>query len=129
MKKVLLTGILALGLVLVGLLIIGLILFVAFELIHISVCGFPPKDEDVLKFVEKVRKGEPYLLSGSKPDSMISSSGNPYISNGLTTCLMGCYISDVGAIPRWYKSYGEIQKLYVELGANSGKTKKEKLGL
>jgi hypothetical protein len=42
---------------------------------------------------------------------------------------MGYYISDVGAIPRWYKSYGEIQKLYVELGAKSGKTKKEKLGL
>jgi hypothetical protein len=118
-----------LGLVLVGLLIIGLILFVAFELINISVCGFPPKDEDVLKFVEKVREGKPYLLSGTKPDSMISSSGNPYISNGLTTFLMGCYISDVGAIPRWYKSYDEIQKLYVELGTNSGKTKKEKLGL
>jgi hypothetical protein len=110
-------------------LIVGVVFFVAFELINISVCGFPPKDEDVLKFVEKVRKGEPYLLSGSKPDSMISSSGNPYISNGLTTCLMGCYISEVGVIPRWYKSYGEIQKLYVELGANSSKTNKEKLGL
>jgi hypothetical protein len=118
-----------LGLVLVGLLIIGLILFVAFELIHISVFGFPPKDEDVLEFIEKLRNSEPYLLDGTKPNSIISSSGNPYISNGLTTFLIGCYISDVGAIPRWYKSYGEIQKLYVELGTNSGKTKKEKLGL
>jgi hypothetical protein len=118
-----------LGLVLVGLLIIGLILFVAFELIHISVCGFPPKDEDVLEFINKVRKSNPELIDGGKPNSMISSSGNPYISNGLTTFLIGCYISDVGAIPRWYKSYGEIQKLYVELGAKSGKTKKEKLGL
>jgi len=115
--------------ILVVLLIVGLILFVSFELININVCGFPPKDEDVLKFVEKIRKGSPYLLSGSKPDSMLCSSGNPYISNSLKTCLMGCYISDVGAIPRWYKSYDEIQKLYVELGANSGKTKKEKLGL
>lgn len=117
------------GIVLSILLIVGLILFVAFELINISVCGFPPKDEDVLKFVEKVREGKPYLLSGTKPDCMISSSGNPYISNGLTTCLMGCYISDVGAIPRWYKSYGEIQKLYVELGAKGKKTKREILGL
>tara|TARA_R110000868_G_C10910514_1_gene764927 strand:+ start:115 stop:468 length:354 start_codon:yes stop_codon:yes gene_type:complete len=115
--------------ILVVLLIVGLIFFVVFELINISVCGFPPKDEDVLKFVEKVREGKPYLLSGAKPDSMISSSGNPYISNSLKTVLMGCYINDVGAIPRWYKSYDEIQKLYVELGANSGKTKKEKLGL
>jgi hypothetical protein len=38
-------------------------------------------------------------------------------------------IKDVGAIPRWYKSYDESQKLYSELGNNSGKTKREKLGL
>ena len=42
---------------------------------------------------------------------------------------MGCYIHDVGTIPRWYKSYGEIQKLYAELGGEKGKTKREKLGL
>jgi len=115
--------------ILVILLIIGLILFVGFELSNISVCGFPPKDEDVLEFIKKVRKSNPYLLDGVKSDSIISSSGNPYISSSLSTCLMGYYIKDVGAIPRWYKSYGEIQKLYVELGAKSGKTKKEKLGL
>ena len=49
--------------------------------------------------------------------------------NSLSTCLMGYYISDVGTIPKWYKSYGEIQKLYVELGAKSSKTKREILGL
>jgi hypothetical protein len=114
---------------LVILLIFGLIIFSIFELVNINVCGFPPKDEDVLEFIEKVRKSNPFLLDGAKPDSMISSSGNPYISTSLRTCLFGCYIQDVGAIPRWYKSYGEIQKLYVELGAKSGKTKKEKLGL
>ena len=114
---------------LVILLIIGLILFVGFELSNISVCGFPPKDEDVLEFIKKVRKSNPFLLDGAKPNSMISSSGNPYISSSLSTCLMGYYIQDVGAIPKWYKSYGEIQKLYIELGAKSGKTKKEKLGL
>lgn len=115
--------------VLLILLIVGLILFVAFELININVCGFPPKDEDVLEFIEKVRKSNPVLLDGAKPDSMISSSGNPYISITLRTILMGCYIQDVGTIPKWYKSYGEIQKLYVELNAKSGKTKREKLGL
>jgi hypothetical protein len=115
--------------VLLVLLIVGLILFVGFELVNINVCGFPPKDEDVLEFIEKVRKSNPFLLDGAKPGSMISSSGNPYISKSLSTCLMGYYISDVGTIPRWYKSHGEIQKLYVELGENSGKTKREKLGL
>ena len=115
--------------VLLVLLIVGLILFVGFELVNINVCGFPPKDEDVLEFIEKVRKSNPFLLDGAKPGSMLCSSNTPYISTTLSTILMGCYINDVGAIPRWYKSYDEIQKLYVELGANSSKTKKEKLGL
>ncbi len=113
----------------VFLLVMCLILFIAYELININVVGFPPKDEDVLEFVEKVRNGNPYLLDGAKPGSMLCSSGNPYVSTTLSTVLMGCYINDVGAIPRWYKSYGEIQKLYVELGVNSVKTKREKLGL
>jgi len=114
---------------LVILLIVGVVSFLIHEGVNLSVAGFPPKDEDVLEFIEKVRKSNPFLLDGVKPDSIISSSGNPYISSSLSTCLMGYYIKDVGAIPRWYKSYGEIQKLYVELGAKSGKTKKEKLGL
>ena len=113
----------------VFLLVMGLLIFIAYELININVVGFPPKDKDVLEFVEKVRNSDPYLLDGSRPDSMISSSGNPYISTTLSTVLMGCYISDVGAIPRWYKSYDEIQKLYEELGSKNRKTKREKLGL
>lgn len=115
--------------VLVTLLILGLILFVGNELINLNVCGFPPKDKDVLEFLEKVRKSNPYLLDGKTPDSMICSSGNPFISNSLSTILMGCYINDVGTIPKWYKSYGEIQKLYVDLGAKGSKTKREILGL
>jgi hypothetical protein len=115
--------------VFVILLIVGFVSLLIYEGVNLSVAGFPPKDEDVLEFIEKVRKSNPVLLDGKNPDCMISSSGNPYISSSLSTCLMGYYISDVGAIPRWYKSYDEIQKLYVELGAKSGKTKKEKLGL
>ena len=115
--------------VLVIFLIIGFISFVAYEGTNLSVTGFPPKDEDVLEFIEKVRNGNPYLLDGAKPNSMLCSSGNPYISTTLSTVLMGCYINDVGAIPIWYKSYDEIQKLYEELGSKSSKTKREKLGL
>jgi hypothetical protein len=110
-------------------LIVGFVSFAAYEGVNLSVTGFPPKDEDVLEFIEKLRNCEPYLLDGAKPGSMLCSSGNPYISTTLSTVLMGCYINDVGAIPRWYKSYGEIQKLYAELGVNNVKTKREKLGL
>jgi hypothetical protein len=115
--------------ILVVFLIVALIALISFELINLSVTGFPPKDEDVLEFIEKVRKSNPYLLDGAKPNSILGSSGNPYISSSLSTILMGCHISDVGAIPRWYKSYGEIQKLYAELGVNNIKTNREKLGL
>ena len=117
------------GLLLGILLIVSLLIFLVFELINIGVCGFPPKDEDVLEFIEKVRKSNPVVWDGVKPNSMIRSSGNPNISTSLSTCLMGCYIHDVGTIPRWYKSYGEIKKLYDELGGEKGKTKREKLGL
>ncbi len=110
-------------------LIVGFVFFAVYEGTNLSVTGFPPKDEDVLEFLEKVRNGNPYLLDGAKPNSMLCSSGNPYISTTLSTVLMGCYINDVGAIPRWYKSYDEIQKLYEELGSKSSKTKREKLGL
>ena len=115
--------------ILVMLLIAGFILFIGYELTNINVVGFPPKDKDVLEFIEKVRNGNPYLLDGVKPNSMLCSSGNPYISTTLSTVLMGCYINDVGAIPIWYKSYDEIQKLYEELGSKNSKTKREKLGL
>ena len=115
--------------VLVILFILGFVSFLIYEGVNLSVAGFPPKDEDVLEFLEKVKKSNPSLLDGAKPDSMLRSNGNPFISNSLKTVLMGCYINDVGTIPRWYKSYDEIQKLYIELGAKSSKTKKEKLGL
>jgi hypothetical protein len=115
--------------VVVGLLVMFFILFIAYELININVVGFPPKDKDVLEFIEKVRKSNPERIDGVKPGCIISSSGNPYISTTLSTVLMGCYINDVGAIPIWYKSYDEIQKLYEELGSKSSKTKREKLGL
>ena len=115
--------------VLVILLIIGVVSFLIHEGVNLSVAGFPPKDEDVLEFIEKVRKSNPERIDGVKPGCIISSSGNPYISTTLSTVLMGCYINDVGAIPIWYKSYDEIQKLYEELGSKSSKTKREKLGL
>ena len=115
--------------VLVIFLVVGFVFFLGTEIALISTTGLPPKDEDVLEFLEKVRKSNPELLDGVKPDCMIISRDNPYISISLKSCLIGCYINDVGGIPRWYKSYGEIQKLYIELGAKGGKTKREMLGL
>jgi len=113
--------------VVVLLLIIGLVIFVGIQTIQISVYGFPPKDEDVLEFIEKVRNSNPSLLGGVTTNCMIISGGNPFISSSINGVLFGFYINDVGAIPKWYKSHSEIKRLYNELGAN--KTKREKLGL
>jgi hypothetical protein len=110
-------------------LVVGLLFFSVREIVLMSVTGFPPKDEDVLEFLEKVRKSNPTLLDGVEPNCMISSGDNLFISTSLRSCLIGCYINEIGGIPRWYKSYGEIKKLYAELGVNDVKTKREKLGL
>jgi hypothetical protein len=42
--------------VLIVLLIVGFVSFAVYEGVNLSVAGFPPKDEDVLEFIEKVRK-------------------------------------------------------------------------
>jgi len=115
--------------VLVLILVWVFLILLVWEITTISMTKFPPKDKDVLEFIEKVRNNNPELIDGAKPNSMIISKGNPYISTSLRSCLMGYYIGDVGGIPRWYKSYGEIKKLYGELDSNSIKTKREKLGL
>jgi hypothetical protein len=113
--------------VVVILLIIGLVIFTGIQIIDINVYGSPPKDEDVLEFINKVRNSNPSLLSGASTDCMITSSGNPFISSSINGVLFGFYINNVGLIPKWYKSHSEIKRLYNELGAN--KTKREKLGL
>jgi hypothetical protein len=113
--------------IILSLLCLGLIVN---EIGVISVVGFPPKDKDVLEFLEKVRESNPYMMDGSKPQILLGSTDNPYISNSIRSCLIGCYIQGVGAIPRWYKSYGEIKKLYVKLREpKKSKTKRQKLGL
>ena len=113
--------------VVVILLIVGLVIFTGSQIININVYWSPPKDEDVLEFIEKVRNSKPSLLSWVSTDCMITSSGNPFISSSVNGLLFGFYINDVGLIPKWYKSHSEIEKLYVELGVK--KTKKEKLRL
>lgn len=117
---------------LVFLLVWVFFIFLTNEIAQVGSTGFPPKDKDVLEFLVKAKNSNPRIMDGSKKNSLIRfSDGLPFISNSVSSCLMGCYINDVGSIPRWYKSYGEIKKLYGELSVKSvdTKTKREKLGL
>lgn len=46
---------------------------------------------------------------------MISTFGKPYMSKALNCGSFKWYIDGYGAVPRWYKSHSEIEKLYNEL--------------
>lgn len=99
--------------------ILGLIfLIIVFigDISGVMVCGVPKKDSEYLEYIEKLRNSNPYLLDGTKSDSMISSNiTDGFISDSIQGILFGCYISNMGIVPRWYKSYGEINKLREEL--------------
>lgn len=80
------------------------------------VCGFPKKDSDYLQFIEKLRNDNPYLLDSASSESMISSYNTKgFVSYSIKGVLTGCYIEGIGMVPRWYKSYSEINKLRDEL--------------
>ena len=55
-------------------------------------------------------------MDGASSDSMISSYNTKgFISYSIKGVLTGCYIEGIGMVPRWYKSYSEINKLRDEL--------------
>jgi hypothetical protein len=79
-------------------------------------CGFPKKDSVYLDFIEKLRNDNPFIMDGVDSDSLISSyNTNGFISYGIRGILFGCYVNGIGMVPRWYKSYSEIDKLRDEL--------------
>lgn len=99
-----------------------LLIFVALVALFLSdisgsmVCGFPKKDSYYLEFLEELKKDNPYLLDGVSEDCMISSVNTTgYISYSISGVLCGCYVDGIGMVPRWYKSYSEINKLRNEL--------------
>lgn len=80
------------------------------------VCGFPKKDSVYLDFIEKLRNNDPYIMDGATSDCIISSFDTKgFISYSIKGVLTGCYIEGIGMVPRWYKSYSEINKLRDEL--------------
>lgn len=97
------------------LLLIILLLVVLFlgDIAGISVCGFPKSDKECLEFIKKLRENDPYIIRGTRIITHYQIPG--YISDSIKGTLFGCYIEGIGMVPRWYKSYSEIQKMYNEL--------------
>ncbi len=119
-------------LVILGCVLLGVA--VLWDVIGMSVVGFPKSDDEILKVLERVRNNQPeeYIDGDLKTRisplykakilnvTMISTFKQPFMSKTLPGMFFKWYVDGYGVVPRWYKSHSEIEKLYNEL-------KKEKL--
>jgi len=117
------------------LVLLGFLLFagILWDVIGMSVVGFPTSDEKILKFLEEIKNNKPedegYDSEFSKAishmyktkiidETLVYTFGKPYISKGIKGISYKWYVDGLGAVPRWYKSHSEIEKLYNELKNN-----------
>jgi len=117
------------------LLLLGVLLFVGilWDTIGMSVVGFPTSDEKILKFLEEIKNNNPedegYDSEFSKAishmyktkildETLVYTFGKPYMSKTIKGICYKWYVDGLGAVPRWYKSHSEIEKLYNELKYN-----------
>lgn len=112
-------------------LLIILVPIIIWDLLAMSVVGFPKSDEEILKVLETLKNNEPESYDGDNDfikskiaplykskildETMIYTFGKPYISNAIKGITFRWYVDGYGAVPRWYKSHSEIEKLYNEL--------------
>jgi hypothetical protein len=116
----------------VVLFVLGFVLFgvILFDLIGMSVVGFPKSDKEILKVLEEIKNNQPEDNEGNDfiknkitpmykskilEVSLIFTFQKPYISKAIRGVTFGWYVEGLGAVPRWYKSHSEIEKLYNEL--------------
>jgi hypothetical protein len=117
------------------LVLLGVLLLVGilWDVIGMGVVGFPTSDEKILKFLEEIKSNNPkdegYDSEFSKSishmyktkildETLIYTFHKPFISKGVRGLSFGWYVDGLGAVPRWYKSHSEIEKLYNELKNN-----------
>lgn len=117
------------------LLVLGILLFfvILFDTIGMSVVGFPKSDKEILKVLEELKTNKPeeyedndFITSKIVPmykskileETMIYTFQKPFISKAIRGFTFGWYVDGMGAVPRWYKSHSEIEKLYNELKYN-----------
>jgi hypothetical protein len=114
------------------LLVLGILLFfvIFFDTIGMSVVGFPKSDKEILKVLEELKTNKPeeygdddFITSKIVPmykskildETMIYTFQKPFISKAIRGFTFGWYVDGIGAVPRWYKSHSEIEKLYNEI--------------
>lgn len=104
---------------------IGIIFITILSIMPIISIDTPPKDSDILEYLEKNKNSEiVYYESIYRIGDNMRITKLP-IYNRL---IFPYYIMDVGPIPRWYKSYKIIKKYDIKSKYDI-KTKREVLGL
>lgn len=115
--------------------IAGLLAWIIIEAVTLSEGGSPISDQDISDYLDKIEKKN--LINGvnrrwnDKFALNVNGSSNPSIYETPYSLLFPYYITDVGVIPIWSKSYTRIKNLFKENIENSSfKTnKRKKLGL
>jgi hypothetical protein len=116
------------------LVLLGFLLFagILWDVIGMSVVGFPTSDEKILKFLEEIKNNQPedgFDSEFSKAishmyktkildETLVYTFGKPYMSKTIKGICYKWYVEGLGAVPRWYKSHSEIEKLYNKLKYN-----------
>ena len=126
--------------VLVLLIIIGLLIWSIFEIIVLSEEGSPISDKDISDYLDKIEKEN--LINGVSKrwnDKFVLNvkgfnhrhRDNPSIYETQYSLIFPYYITDVGVIPIWSKSYRRVKNLFKENIENSSyrTDKRKKLGL
>jgi hypothetical protein len=126
--------------VLIVILIIGLIVLGIIETITAYELGSPVPDKDISDYLDKIESEN--LINGVSKrwnDKFVLNvkgytarhTNNPSIYQTQYSIIFPYYITDVGVIPIWSKSYSRVKKLFKDNIENSVyKTdKRKKLGL
>ena len=114
--------------ILVVLVCVLLVIAIIWDVIGMSVVGFPKSDKEILEVLETLKNNEPeeyddgfrasivhMYKSKILDETMIYTFEKPYLSKTIIGISFKWYVDGYGAVPRWYKSHSEIEKLYNEL--------------
>jgi hypothetical protein len=126
--------------VLLIILIVGLVVLGIFESIALFELGSPISDKDISDYLDKIESEN--LINGvskrwndkfvlNVKGYTVRHNNNPCIYQTQYSIIFPYYITDVGVIPIWSKSYSRVKKLFKDNIENSVyKTdKRKKLGL
>ena len=110
------------------------VIWIIYGISLVAEYGLPPKDSDVLEMLEKYKSEYNRINTNWDNCYYIEAKINSKVRTIWKTkvgILIPYYIINVGVIPVWYKSAGQIDAMFKELkkGSEFENKKRKKLGL